>query len=744
MSIAGRGITVLVVLSIAGRSVAQVHQDWPPQSLPPRLMPAAAAAKDTEHYRALDLFLRGQLLESDSRILDAVRLYEEALKVDPHAVALYRALIPLCFGLDRQNQALEYCRKALELDPQDAEVLWRYGCELGELGRREEAAATFAKALPLPAVQAEPERLLQVALALAVLQEDLKHPAGAARAYQQAAGALEQMALRAAAESPGHRQIHADLARVLERLGKTELLAQRPDQAIAAFKKAQAKDPLQSARFDYQMAEVFLAQKEPARALEHLQRYIASQPGGTNAYELLIKVLDQLGKPDQVLPTLETAVARDQFNQNLKLLLAREYEQRHQAKKAETLYLALLEDAPSEEAYRGITRMYQKQERWDDLVQRLDQDLSDPRRVAGARMQVKVLVEDLALVKGTVTAAHQRPAGSPVLALKTRRLLATLSRQARLYDLAEYFCRACLPDDPEPGEVYLELCRVLAEARKPEAEAEVCREALTKKLKVPALVFQLELARALAQGGKHNKEAIATAQQALESVRPESAEHKQAAFTLATIYYRCNQLDQAVERCEKLLSSTNDAKEQRQVRYLLASVYSAKHEYDKSEALLEKLLAADPEDAVLCNDLGYTWADRGKNLEEAEKLIRKAIALTRAEHAKRKATLEILAAEEDNAAYIDSLGWVLFKRGRLQEAREQLEYASQLPDGDDPVIHEHLGEVYLALEEHAKVGPAWLKAMELYTKSTRPGHEDRARELRKKYDQLIRKGAPHP
>ncbi len=743
MFIAGRGITVLVVLSIAGRWAAQVHQDWPIQPLPPQLRPPAATDKEAKHYRALDLFLRGQLLESDSRILDAVRLYEEALKVDPHAVALYRALIPLCFGLDRQNQALEYCRKALELDPHDAEVLWRYGCELGELGRREEAAATFAKALPLPEVQGEPERLLQVALALAVLQEDLKNPAEAAKAYQQAAGALEQMALRAAADSPGQRQIHADLARVLERLGKAELLAQRPDQAVAAFKKAQAKDPLQSARFDYQVAEVFLAQKEPARALEHLQRYIASQPGGTDAYELLIKVLDQLGKPDQVLPTLETAVTRDQFNQNLKLLLAREYEQRHQAKKGETLYLALLEDAPSEEAYRGLTKMYQKQERWDDLVQRLDQDLSDPRRVAGARMQVKVLVEDLALVKGTVTAAHQRPAGSPGLALKTRRLLATLSRQVRLYDLAEYFCRACLPDDPEPGEVYLELCRVLAEARKPEAEAEVCREALTKKLKVPALVFQLELARALAHSGK-NKESIATAQQALESVLQGSAEHKQAAFTLATIYYRCNQLDQAVERCEKLLSSTNDAKEQRQVRYLLASVYSAKHEYDKSEALLEKLLAADPEDAVVCNDLGYTWADRGKNLEEAEKLIRKAIELSRAEHAKRKATLEILAAEEDNAAYIDSLGWVLFKRGRLQEAREQLEYASRLPDGDDPVIYEHLGEVYLALQEHAKVGPAWLKAMELYTKSKRPGHEDRGQELRKKYDQLIRKGAPHP
>ena len=50
----------------------------------------------------------------------------------------------------------------------------------------------------------------------------------------------------------------------------------------------------------------------------------------------------------------------------------------------------------------------------------------------------------------------------------------------------------------------------------------------------------------------------------------------------------------------------------------------------------------------------------------------------------------------DNACYIDSLGWVLFRRGQVDAARKELEYATTLPDGDDPVIYDHLGDVLQA------------------------------------------------
>ena len=58
------------------------------------------------------------------------------------------------------------------------------------------------------------------------------------------------------------------------------------------------------------------------------------------------------------------------------------------------------------------------------------------------------------------------------------------------------------------------------------------------------------------------------------------------------------------------------------------------------------------------NDLGYGWADAGKNLDRAEALIRVAVE-----------------AEPDNQSFLDSLGWVLYKRGQFDEARRHLEQA---------------------------------------------------------------------
>ena len=53
--------------------------------------------------------------------------------------------------------------------------------------------------------------------------------------------------------------------------------------------------------------------------------------------------------------------------------------------------------------------------------------------------------------------------------------------------------------------------------------------------------------------------------------------------------------------------------------------------------------------------------------------------------------------DQDTAAFVDSLGWVLFRRGEIEAARKELERATTLPDGDDPVIWDHLGDVYQRL-----------------------------------------------
>jgi tetratricopeptide (TPR) repeat protein len=126
------------------------------------------------------------------------------------------------------------------------------------------------------------------------------------------------------------------------------------------------------------------------------------------------------------------------------------------------------------------------------------------------------------------------------------------------------------------------------------------------------------------------------------------------------------------------------------------------------------------------NDLGYLYADQGKNLEKAEAMIRKAVQ-----------------EEPDRSAYLDSLGWVLFKRGRFKEAVDPLEKAVQHLDGGDATIYEHLGDVYFQLQEMAKARAAWEEAEKAAVKAVPT--DRRLTEIRKKLESLQKLGAsPKP
>ena len=108
---------------------------------------------------------------------------------------------------------------------------------------------------------------------------------------------------------------------------------------------------------------------------------------------------------------------------------------------------------------------------------------------------------------------------------------------------------------------------------------------------------------------------------------------------------------------------------------------------------LRELLDRRPGDAMVQNALGYTLADHDRSLGEARELVASA-----------------LEQMPDSAAVLDSMGWVLFRQGLLEDSLRYLERASAL--GSDPELELHLGEVQWALGREDQARRTWADALE--------------------------------
>jgi tetratricopeptide (TPR) repeat protein len=164
-------------------------------------------------------------------------------------------------------------------------------------------------------------------------------------------------------------------------------------------------------------------------------------------------------------------------------------------------------------------------------------------------------------------------------------------------------------------------------------------------------------------------------------------------------------------------------------RYILSGIYVDMGQINKAADHLKTILADKPDNPTYNNDLGYIWADHDMNLDEAEKLIRKALEEDRKQ--RRKDPDLKPEEDQDNAAYLDSLGWVLFKQKKYKEAKEPLLKATQdKKDGQHVEIYDHLGDVHMALGEKKEAIAAWKKGMEVAGTSKR--EQERKAKVEKK------------
>jgi tetratricopeptide (TPR) repeat protein len=165
------------------------------------------------------------------------------------------------------------------------------------------------------------------------------------------------------------------------------------------------------------------------------------------------------------------------------------------------------------------------------------------------------------------------------------------------------------------------------------------------------------------------------------------------------------------------------------IQYRLSGVYIELDLVDKAADQLKALLEKEPDNPTYNNDLGYIWADHDKNLGQSEKLIRKALDEDRKQRHKTKPDIKP-GEDKDNTAFLDSLGWVLFKQKKYSDAKPPLLKAVETEEGKHIEIYDHLGEVHLALGEKAEAVAAWKKGLDVAGKT--PREKQRKAEVEKK------------
>jgi tetratricopeptide (TPR) repeat protein len=277
------------------------------------------------------------------------------------------------------------------------------------------------------------------------------------------------------------------------------------------------------------------------------------------------------------------------------------------------------------------------------------------------------------------------------------------------------------------------------EAREYDKATAVAREAAAKYPKDESM--QLMLALQLADMGKAD-----------EAINNQKAQLSNGGITEHDLHVNLAQIDLRLRRWKeagdeldlaekdsidtgttKGLDKTGDKAMARKddqvaVLFLRGTLEERQKHYEAAEVYFKKLLAIEPDNMQTLNYYGYMLADRGVQLEDALKMIQRAVQL-----------------DPQQYAYLDSLGWVYFKLGQYKLAEENLLQATQRM-GTDPTVHDHLGELYEKTGRLKQAAEQWEISLGEYEKSmpgdTEPGDVNKVQKKLELARVRLAKGGP--
>jgi tetratricopeptide (TPR) repeat protein len=611
--------------------------------------PAPPAGIGDAYY----LFLRARQLEGDGDTDGAIKLYQDAARLDPSSGAILAELAGLYARQNRLREAIATAESALKADPDTVEAHWILGSIYGAYAQGEGATPTAASraaendyatraithleaVLNARGATADPSLLISLGRlylrtsapekAIAVIgrfvqqePDAMEGIASLAEAYTQAGRTDDAIELlgRAAEREPS---FYAPLAALYER-------ADRWKDAADAYQKA-SQQGAASLELKRRWAVALLNAQRPGDAVQArdlARQILADNPKDTRAMYLLAQAQRQSNDYQGAEATARELIAADPRGASGPYALAQVYEQQHDSRKVvDTLQPVVDRIGPQDAAAAGM-----------DLTPLLLHlgfayiDLNQPDRAIAALQRAKQGASDNATVDVGLVQAQ--------IAAK---------RYAQAADLAQK-ARDAHPDD-------VRFARLQADA--------------------------------LRQSGQIDR-GVAILQQ-VQQAHPDDATSYIALADLLMSGARLAQAESVLRQARSKFP--NDVA----VIFDLGAACERQKRYEEAEDAFKQVLSRDPLHAQALNYLGYMLADRGLRLEESVDYIRRA-----------------LVVEPNNPAYLDSLGWAYFKMNRLDLAESNLRQAAA-DRPDDSAVQDHWGDLLLKRGRPAEAVAAWRRALD--------------------------------
>lgn len=685
-------------------------------ALPERLTPKTPLSpEERDQLEAITLFSAARMHQQRQDLPEALRLYQRALRHDPDALPVLEQIVTLAFELERTSEAIRYALMAAELQPGRPELLRQLGLHLFGNDDIDGAVRLYEKALALPQLKDSSSGRIQLLAEIGQMYSDLSQHDDAADAY-----ASVQEFIELPAEDDAEKRFHESL---LKRFGGTEaayrqfaeayLAAERFDEAADAFEKSNIAEP-NRAHLAYNLARVQLQRGDAAQAHKTLQTYFDEQASdlGQAPYELLVEILKQQDRSGDLVAQLEALRKQDAENEALTLFLADQLVEAEEFDGATELYEGLVEASGSLAARRGLIQIDRRREDAAAMLKHLGLTSTDDESAADLPAdprkwlddESEAMIENVELLDALVEQIAE-PAEDEALNKRRNMTLAWLLLAAGQNDKAEALFEAGLDesDNEAPG-LLREWGLELLNAEQYAAAARWLRRAIdvagVDDSRPPFEYYYLAGALEMAD---QTDEALRIAREGARRAEPFPEWVPTFRSRVAWVAYHARRYELAEELYLGLIEDYDDEPASgevrdvlRNARLVLSNLDSIRGNLPRAKEWLEQVLDEFPEDISAQNDLGYLWADEGINLERALDMIQNAVA-----------------AEPENPAYRDSLGWVLYRLERYDEALVEMKKAADTEDADG-VILDHLGDVYLELGQVEQARESWQQALELF------------------------------